>query len=274
MNLIIIFSIFMTLYSSSDSSCSNVPTENLVPTEEVLDSVIRRSVWSSFTRTSFYMDYNGEKYNFSMYYVEQLRFDLKYEQGGIILNSIYVCLIEQLYKKCLNAANHYKNNLINHEDKLKGLHEVWSSITMLEPLLDHMINALKFFNYKEKAVLNNLGKLKNSINEITVKNELSEDEINEKFEKILEVVTFENSLKEFKNNHIIVYENATELIITNFINSLCGVRSYIILDEQFINPKQANIQEIIENGIKAFYFDFGFRYEMLHQTNHRNLESK
>ncbi|XP_050537902.1 uncharacterized protein LOC126903626 [Daktulosphaira vitifoliae] len=274
MNLILIFSIIIILYQFSNSSCSSMLTDDELPSDKELQIVISTSAWKNLNETIYYYDRNANEETFSVCYVEHLDFDWKYKQSGIILNSLYVCLIEQLYKKYSKAANHYKNNLINHKDKLNGLHEVWSSITMLEPLLDHMINALKFFNYKEKAVLNNLGKLKNSINEITVKEKLSEDEINEKFEKILEVVTFENSLKKFKDNHIIVYENATELIITNFINSLCGVRSYIILDEQFINPNQANIQEIIENGIKAFYFDFGFEYKMLHQTNLRNLESK
>ncbi|XP_050540499.1 uncharacterized protein LOC126905113 isoform X2 [Daktulosphaira vitifoliae] len=259
MNLILMFSIFITLYLISDSSCNDYPKD-----EEKMTVAITTG-WKSF-RCNYYYE-NDEaltnKKHISVSCLGRSDIELSYKYGGIILNSVYVCLMEQLYKKYTNAANFYMN-LNEYDQKLNGLQKLWKSITMLKILIVHMINGLKFFNFEEKAVLYNLENFKKFIDDNTNIVNCNEHNIDNKFNSIINIVEFDKTLKEFKQRHVV--EVRVELEIVKFINSLCGVHDTKINDNELIDPDQNNFKIIIKNGIYSFYSQFGLQYYMFNQN--------
>ncbi|XP_050540497.1 uncharacterized protein LOC126905110 [Daktulosphaira vitifoliae] len=267
MNLFVIFSIFIILHLISDSSCNDEPSE------DELKIVIGTRGWRSMKGTNFYKNsYEKTNHNvINLAFLEWQSYDSMYQCSGIILNSIYVCLIEQLYKKYSNAANRYMK-FHDNTDKNNSLQKLWRSITMMDCFVTHLINGLKFFNIEDKAVLENLIQFKTFIKKNTIQGTYSEDSINVKFIKIINVVTFDNNLQNFKEKH--VDQRRIEYSILYFINSLCGVDDQIINDNEFINPDQNDIKIKIEYSIKMFYFDFGFRYNLFNQANLEELNEE
>ncbi|XP_050540502.1 uncharacterized protein LOC126905114 isoform X2 [Daktulosphaira vitifoliae] len=258
MNLFVIFSIFIILHLISDSSCNDQPSE------DELKIVIGTGGWRSMKGTNFYEN-NEEKLKKIVIipaFLEWQSYDWMCLYSGIILNSIYVCLIEQLYKKYSNAAKRYMK-LHNYTDKNKSLQKLWRSITMMDCFVTHLINGLKFFDIEDKVVLENLIQFKTFIKKNIKQGSYSKDSIDVKFIEIINVVKFDNNLQIFKNKH--VSHRHEEYIIIYFINSLCGSVNEVIDDHELINPYQESINNIIEDSIQVFYFFFGFRYDCFNQ---------